>query len=1031
MRPSVLLFLLLLVAQARSQAHEASKAEAGDRLLFTVRHFGVSGGLPHRSVTSIDQDARGFLWLGTPQGLARFDGHSFMVLTSADGLSGDAIRGVAADTEGMLWVLYVNGTLEILDPLSLKVTPLAEHLGQLPADAVGAVTSLTTLGDGTVVFTQNRHLFWYHDRAPGLGSYRVDCAGVVDQVRSDVGRQVWCTCHTDPGAEWPVRLSRIDLGPPGVGRPARATLQLPDPIAAVGLRGVDRFERKPTDAPGSYVKVQAGGPLRDCWIPADDTTGASTQRPSLIITEPEARDAFRMQLFPGLWLVDLKIKAMRAGDDPTAAPVVFDLASYFTEEGLVGMHVFRDRLGNVWVGGEYGLLKVSLRKDRFQRFLWNGNGDRVGEHRIRGMLVHGNTLHVNTETTGYWELDAYTGETRNRDAASHFRGGMISDEKNGLWRTRTSEVLHQGSDGTVDRRITTSEGNYDTWTALLLDDGSLLIGTIMGLRIASASTSSSQLVASGDVELDQAWVAHMVKSDQGHTLVCTNAGLFEVDAQGKVLDRWWTGAAKNGPTHFPTDDIRYAHRDTDGTYWLATGSQGLLHWDRAAATLRAFSKQHGIPTASIHAIYPDSRANFWLPTDNGLVRFDPSTGHVKVFTTTDGISFNEFNRLAHTQGPDGRLYFGGINGITIFHPDHLLQPSEIGTAPLVIKTIKVQRHEDDRSQDLTMDHLQGSTISLRPKDRFITIEFALLSYEDAALLNYAWRISGIDEQWNTQREPYLRFTTLPYGDHVVCIKAQDAEGRWSEEISIPIQVIRPVHLRWYFLLLCALALAGAVYGVVRYRERQLRQVIRMRDRIANDLHDEVGSNLSSIVLFSTAVGKHSEVLPEYANTMLQRMKDNSKRAMESMNDIVWSVNSGHDSMEDLVDRMRAYAEPVCEAAGIELDFELNAGPLTRKIAMEQRKNLYLIFKEAVSNAVRHGRCERIAVSLRLVNGVIELVVDDDGTGIPTEAAPGGSLGGNGLGNMLRRAREIGGSVQVLAGDRKGTRVVFCFTPVAE
>jgi len=136
-------------------------------------------------------------------------------------------------------------------------------------------------------------------------------------------------------------------------------------------------------------------------------------------------------------------------------------------------------------------------------------------------------------------------------------------------------------------------------------------------------------------------------------------------------------------------------------------------------------------------------------------------------------------------------------------------------------------------------------------------------------------------------------------------------------------------------------------------------------------------------------------------------------------------------MEDLVDRMRAYAEPVCEAAGIELDFELNAGPLTRRIAMEQRKNLYLIFKEAVSNAVRHGRCERIAVSLRLVNGMIELVVDDDGTGIPTEAAPGGSLGGNGLGNMLRRAREIGGSVQVLAGDRKGTRVVFCFTPVAE
>jgi signal transduction histidine kinase len=205
----------------------------------------------------------------------------------------------------------------------------------------------------------------------------------------------------------------------------------------------------------------------------------------------------------------------------------------------------------------------------------------------------------------------------------------------------------------------------------------------------------------------------------------------------------------------------------------------------------------------------------------------------------------------------------------------------------------------------------------------------------------------------------------------------------------------------------------------------------MRDRIATDLHDEVGSNLSSIVLFSTAVGKHSEVLPEYANTMLQRMKDNSKRAMESMNDIVWSVNSGHDSMEDLLDRMHAYAEPLCEAAGIALQFDVDAGPLTRKLAMEQRRNLYLIFKEAVSNAVRHSRCERIAISLRKVNASIELVVDDDGDGLPDEEARGGTLGGNGLGNMARRAGEVGGVLQVLAGSEKGTRIVFRFTPTAE
>lgn len=129
--------------------------------------------------------------------------------------------------------------------------------------------------------------------------------------------------------------------------------------------------------------------------------------------------------------------------------------------------------------------------------------------------------------------------------------------------------------------------------------------------------------------------------------------------------------------------------------------------------------------------------------------------------------------------------------------------------------------------------------------------------------------------------------------------------------------------------------------------------------------------------------------------------------------------------------MHAYAEPLCEAAGIGLEFNIDAGPLTRKLAMEQRKNLYLIFKEAVSNAVRHSRCERIKVSLRMVNGRIELVVEDDGVGLPEAATRGGSLGGNGLGNMVRRAGEIGGEVQVLAGAMKGTRVVFVFTPASE
>jgi signal transduction histidine kinase len=420
-----------------------------------------------------------------------------------------------------------------------------------------------------------------------------------------------------------------------------------------------------------------------------------------------------------------------------------------------------------------------------------------------------------------------------------------------------------------------------------------------------------------------------------------------------------------------------------------------------------------------------------MPTDNGLVRYQVTSGNVKVYTTADGLGFDEFNRLAYAQGPDGRMYFGGLNGITAFHPDDLSEPLTTIPAPLVLKSIKLQREEGDRLEDLTADVLAGIPARMEPKDRFLAVEMALLSYEDPKLLTYSWRIDGIDVDWNNQREPFLRLTALPYGDHLLRIKAQDAEGRWTEEVHVPITRAAPLHLRWWFILLCVLLLAVAVFALVRYREQQLRRMIRMRDRIATDLHDEVGSNLSSIVLFSTAVGKHADTMPEYAAGMLQRIKDNSKRAMESMNDIVWSVNSGHDSMEDLVDRMRAFAEPLCEAAGITVEFDVDAVPLTRKLAMDQRKNLYLIFKEAVNNAVRHGRCQRITVTLRSVKDLLELAVTDDGSGVSETAARGVSLGGNGLGNMARRAREVGGEVQVVPGHNGGTTVLFRFVPVDE
>lgn len=1025
------LLLLLMPFALTAQAGPRVEASPVRDPLFTTRHFTTKDGLPHRVVNSIAQDQRGFIWLGTPQGLARFDGHGFMTLTTSEGMGNDAVRNVVCDRHGMLIICYTNGVLEVLDPITLRVSSFMAYMGSTPPEGSGTVSDLIRMEDGTIVFSTTKQLFWYGNKQDGLRSTRIACSGWVDQLRRDVGSQLWCSCHVNPGVDWPVELIRLDLQAPD---DARRTMRTQATVALITDRGTDHYPLRPADAPGTYTLIKGGHALHNWWVPSDSSVNEVPDPVTRKVLYYDARNVFRMKLTEELWLVGTSIRRMHERDDPETAPIVFDLDDVTSTADLGQMDVLRDAIGNLWTAGEFGLFQVNMRPDRFSRFLWNSSSLTMGEHRIRGMEVQGGRLHVNTETSGYWILDPRTGKMLDHDKLGHFRGDITGDGAGGIARCELDRLIHQDVSGRQYRVIMAAETlprYYVTWSALSLGDGAHMLGLIWGLRRTHPQGDSSTIVASGSAELDRAWVAHLFRVDADRILASTNAGLFMVDLQGHILERWWSGAPASDKHYLPTDDIRYAHRDSSGQFWLATGSQGLLRWDTDEGVLRKVGRTEGFPTASIHAILPDARGYLWMSTDNGLVRYHALKGDVKVYTTADGLGFDEFNRLAYAQGPDGRMYFGGLNGITAFHPDDLLEPLSTIPAPLVAKSIKLQRDEGDRLEDLTAEVLAGIPAFMEPKDRFISIDVALLSYEDPALLMYAWRIDGIDIDWNLQRGPSLRLTALPYGDHLLRIKAQDAEGQWTEEVHVPITRAAPLHLQWWFIALCAIVLATGVLTLIRYREQQLRRMIRMRDRIASDLHDEVGSNLSSIVLFSTAVSKHTEALPEYATGMLQRMKENSKRAMESMNDIVWSVNSGHDSMEDLLDRMHAYAEPLCEAAGIGLEFNIDAGPLTRKLAMEQRKNLYLIFKEAVSNAVRHSRCEGIKVALRMVNGRIELVVEDDGVGLPEAAARGVSLGGNGLGNMVRRAGEIGGEVQVMAVAMKGTRVIFVSTPATE
>ena len=198
----------------------------------------------------------------------------------------------------------------------------------------------------------------------------------------------------------------------------------------------------------------------------------------------------------------------------------------------------------------------------------------------------------------------------------------------------------------------------------------------------------------------------------------------------------------------------------------------------------------------------------------------------------------------------------------------------------------------------------------------------------------------------------------------------------------------------------------------------------MREHIARDLHDEIGSTLSSVALYGAVARKKLTNIGPEGGRLLERISEGTTSAMESINDIVWTVNASKDSLADLAERMRSHATPLCEARGVTLDLEVDEALLGDRLDMGQRKNLYLIFKEAVNNAIKYAECSRITVHLTGTGDRLTMTIADDGRGFDPEAAGGPGTGGNGLGNMRERGAEAGGECTISSRMGHGTTVTF-------
>ncbi|UOQ54706.1 sensor histidine kinase [Hymenobacter cellulosivorans] len=697
----------------------------------------------------------------------------------------------------------------------------------------------------------------------------------------------------------------------------------------------------------------------------------------------------------------------------------------------VVLSVFQDRSGLLWTGTEGGISSFEARPSAFLAYpglAGNPNGPVWAVAEDASGVVW-----VGTERMGLVSYNPATGQRRQfrhdpRNPGSlseDFVRAVCVDRQGRLWvgtQSQGLDCLEPGASRFVHYRhnpaVKTSISEDFIRTIYEDPGGRLWVGTEGGLN--RFEPTQNGFITFRNVPND----SHSLSNNFVRVVHQDRTGFIWVGTGGGGLCRY--NPATGQFSAFHTDDrnprslssnfVRSILEDHRGQLWVGTEGGGLCRVDDAGrGVFTTFREPQGLPNDVVYGILEDARHHLWLSTNKGLARFTPASGQFYTFDTRDGLPFDEFNAGGYYASPTGRMYFGGVEGLVSFNPAAVLTNSV--PPPVVLTGFR----KFNQLVELDTSISVRRRIVLAPSDYFFSLEFAALNFRLPEKNRYAYRLENFDPGWvqaGTKRE--ATYTNLDPGTYTFRVRATNNDGIWNARGTALTIVVQPHwYGTWWFRILVSWVLFGLLFLAYRLRVRQLLALERVRHNIARDLHDDMGSTLSSISILSQIARTHQHnQRTEQATALLDQIGDSSRRMLDAMDDIVWTINPAHDSMEDVVARMRSFASDVLEARGIDFTFRADPSVTGLRLNMRARREFFLLFKEAVNNLAKYAQCNQAAISLTYEHHRLLLTVQDDGVGFDPSAPAQG--GGNGLTNMRSRAAAMKGALDIQTAPGQGT-----------
>lgn len=967
--------------------------------------------MPSDEVECIFQDSKGYIWTGTRFGASVFDGHRFRNFQhdplNPTTIGGSRVLEIKEDKRGDIWLVIENFGLTRIDRISFKIDNFKIPVSLEPEERY--VNTIFIGGDSLFWVGTERGIRVFN---PRTGVYnrlkKMDQDAELDVVSITKDRYgtFWGLTYEGELVYWnpaDFKVKRMKGFGPSIGYGIHT---LEDGSFIINTnKGL--FELKPNLVPALSVLKRSS-----LYPYANDISAFSIDR-------------------SGNWWISNVTEGIQ---------ILFPGKGYLQKMNInwltpidLGISLWRsiiiDSDGGIWLGGEDGLFHFNPKHNHFRTY--------HAISKFNEQFSFGKTVGISNEGEDIIAVSLKGVAVFNRKAGDFvylrfskelhkkpifFNG--IAQKGKGLWWLSTSmgilEMRRVGDHFEMDRpslfRNHPVLGKKEIYALSFSKDGDCWFATPTdGLyHYVEKTKSIANITAFGSGKFRRN-ILHLdfVSTDSSSGVLVGHHRGFALRMPGDSLFRQ---VQELTDTTFDFSSLSVYDIDyLFGKWWIATESHGLWRFDPASRKIKTYTQKDGLISNSVTAVHGLGKSRIAIGTDKGLSVFNVNSGKFVSYLKKDGLPSNQFQISADHEGEDDEVFMATTAGVISFRESELRQT--VFTPKMNVYGISLngrlltdsQVHHFVTHPEMTIKYNSGLNIS-----------FSSLNFLSESDFDLRFKLSDNGEWKLSQSSEFLSLVNLDPGVYDISVQFVSRNtGVMSDRFSFQLTVVPPFwKTSWFVAIFLLLTLLMVYFGLRFYLGKSLRKhqkamekqklIEQERVRIAMDLHDDIGGNLTALNLMTSLLGGME--MPDFSKQMVVKIGEASDRMVQDMNEIVWALNISNDTLISLVSYIRQYMSNTLTAAG--MLFHMDEPETYPEIHMsgKTRRNIFMIVKEATNNAIKYSGSDHIDLKIS-VEGSLVITLKDYGKGIPEESTKATiSGGGNGINNMRKRADDLGATI---------------------